>query len=222
MLTGPPPARSSGRTPDRPPTAPGRGYPPGVAKRKPTSRPRGDRSPSSPAGPRKPARPAGRQAAGGAPSRRQGPGPLSRAAATVRRFGFLIVLVVAIGGGVALGVRQGREEGDAGFGDAATTQQATQAPFQSAQQEASGQPVREVFAHSCGTCHTLRAADVTAIIGPDLDRAVLTIREVREMIRTGSLDTVMPKNLLVGEDADRVARYVARLSAASRRAREGR
>jgi hypothetical protein len=39
------------------------------------------------------------------------------------------------------------------------------------------------------------------------------------MIRTGSLDTIMPRNLLVGRDADRVAKYVAEQSLASRRAR---
>jgi hypothetical protein len=60
---------------------------------------------------------------------------------------------------------------------------------------------------------------VRGIVGPDLDRVVLTTAQVRRMIATGSLDTVMPKNLLVGEDADRVARYVARQSLASRRAR---
>jgi hypothetical protein len=35
---------------------------------------------------------------------------------------------------------------------------------------------------------------------------------VREQIRTGTLDSSMPANLLVGEDADRVARYVARVA----------
>jgi mono/diheme cytochrome c family protein len=151
------------------------------------------------------------------------PGLLSQAAALVRRFGFAIFAVVVIAGAVAYGVRQGREQDRAGFGDAPTaTTTATQPPFESEQQAAKGQPVREVFAHSCGTCHTLRGADVTGIIGPDLDRAVLTTARVREMIRTGSLDTIMPRNLLVGRDADRVARYVARLSLASRRAREDR
>lgn len=141
----------------------------------------------------------------------------------VRRFGFAIFAVVVIGAAAAYGVHQGRQEGGSGFGDAPTaTTTATQPPFESEQQAAKGRPVREVFAHSCGTCHTLRGADVTAVIGPDLDRAVLTTAKVRDMIRTGSLDTVMPKNLLVGRDADRVARYVARLSLASRRAREGR
>jgi mono/diheme cytochrome c family protein len=152
------------------------------------------------------------------------PARLARAAAVTRRFGFVIFAVVVIVGAAAYGVHQGREQGRAGSGsgDVTTAQTVpTQPPFQSEQQAAKGQPVREVFAHSCGTCHTLRGAQVQGIIGPDLDRAVLTPTKVRTMIRTGSLDTVMPRNLLVGEDADRVARYVARLSIASRRAREG-
>jgi mono/diheme cytochrome c family protein len=128
------------------------------------------------------------------------------------------VLVVAVGGGIALGVHQGSRSDDAGF-DETATDATTQAPFRSEQETAKGEPVREVFAHTCGTCHTLRRANVKGIIGPDLDKTVLTSAQVRRMIATGSLDTVMPKNLLVGEDADRVARYVARQSLASRRAR---
>jgi mono/diheme cytochrome c family protein len=191
-----------------------------VAKRKPTSRPRADRAPQAA---RRPPRPAQKRPAptprGASP--RQGPGALARVAATVRRFGFLIVLVIAVGGGIALGLRQGTDQNSEGFGET-TTDQATQAPFQSGQEVAKGTPVREVFAHSCGTCHTLSRAGVKGIIGPDLDRSVLTAGKVRQMIRTGSLDTTMPKNLLVGKDAERVARYVARLSLASRRARESR
>ena len=58
---------------------------------------------------------------------------------------------------------------------------------------------------------------MTGIAGPDLDRLDLTAARVREMIRTGSLDSAMPANLLEGDDTDRVARYVARVSRASRR-----
>jgi mono/diheme cytochrome c family protein len=139
--------------------------------------------------------------------------------ATAKRFSFLIVLVLAVGGGIAFGIHQGNRQEDEGFEDSATTDAPTQAPFRSEQESAQGQPVRDVFAHSCGTCHTLRRANVKGIIGPDLDKRVLTTAQVRRMIATGSLDTVMPRNLLVGEDADRVARYVARQSLASRRAR---
>jgi mono/diheme cytochrome c family protein len=173
-----------------------------VAKRKPTS---GPRAPQAPRPPEPPPR----------------PGPLARLRATVRRFGFAIVLVVAIAGGVAIGLRQNRDQASEGFGDESPTTATTAPPFRSEQESAAGQPVKEVFGHTCGTCHTLRRAGVRGGIGPDLDRVVLTTRQVREMIRTGSLDTIMPRNLLVGADADRVARYVARESLASRRARRG-
>jgi mono/diheme cytochrome c family protein len=149
-------------------------------------------------------------------------GPRLRAA--IERFGFVIVAVVAIGGAVAYGVLQGTRDRRRGVAEptSAQTTPAPQAPFRSEQEAAHGRPVREVFAHTCGTCHTLRRAGVQGIIGPNLDEVVLTPRRVRRMIRTGSLDTVMPRNLLVGADADRVARYVARQSLASRRARAGR
>ena len=176
-----------------------------VAKRKPTSRPRAERKPAPPREARQPPEPP-RRSAGAA------------LWAQVQRFGFVIVAVVVIGGAAAYGVVQGQRENRRGVDDS-TTQQTTDAPFRSNQEEAAGRPVKEVFGHTCGTCHTLRRAGVRGIIGPDLDKVVLTEREVREMIRTGSLDSTMPKNLLVGEEADRVARYVARQSLASRRAR---
>jgi mono/diheme cytochrome c family protein len=183
-----------------------------VAKRKPTSRPRGDRPPSA-------ARP---RAAGAKPP----PNPPGVGlGGLVSRFGFLILAVVVIGGAVAWGVVQGSRQNSRGAEVATTgpaTEQATQPPFRSNQDSARGQPVTDVFSHTCGTCHTLRRAGVQGIIGPDLDKAVLTQRQVREMIRTGSLDTIMPRNLLVGRDADRVAKYVAEQSLASRRARAGR
>jgi mono/diheme cytochrome c family protein len=73
---------------------------------------------------------------------------------------------------------------------------------------------KDAFAHTCGTCHTLRAAGNKGVIGPDLDHSTrkLTFALVREQIRTGSLDGTMPANLLTGKDADRVARYVARVA----------
>ena len=41
---------------------------------------------------------------------------------------------------------------------------------------------------------------------------VFTAEGVRERIRAGSLDSSMPANLLQGEAADRVPRYVARVA----------
>jgi mono/diheme cytochrome c family protein len=188
-----------------------------VAKRKPTSRPKAERGPQPPRKARGDAR-SGTTAAR-APAEPRGPGRLARVWATTKRFSFLIVLVLAVGGGIALGIHQGNKADDTGSDETTSDATTTQPPFRSEQEAAEGEPVRDVFAHTCGTCHTLRRANVKGIVGPDLDTAVLTAAEVRRMIATGSLDTVMPKNLLVGEDADRVARYVARQSLASRRAR---
>jgi len=143
---------------------------------------------------------------------------VARLGTLASRYAFAIVAVVAIGGAILLGISRGRSENEAAFDDGPAPA-TTPPPFRSEQESAKGQPVKDVFAHTCGTCHTLRRAAVSGGIGPDLDKVVLTQAAVRRMIATGSLDTVMPKNLLVGEDADRVARYVARQSLASRRAR---
>jgi hypothetical protein len=140
-------------------------------------------------------------------------GPFARAWSTATRLRFAVLLLVAAGFGIAIGVYEGGDAGDA------TPSSTTEALFRSEQEAARGQPARQVVEDACGTCHTLRGAGVRGIIGPDLDRTVLTTTTVRTMIATGSLDRVMPKNLLVGEDADRIARYVARESRASRRAR---
>jgi mono/diheme cytochrome c family protein len=72
---------------------------------------------------------------------------------------------------------------------------------------------KDLFAHTCGTCHTLAAAGTTAPIGPDLDRVGrLTRAYVLQRIQVGSLDAAMPADLLVGRSARRVAAYVARVS----------
>jgi mono/diheme cytochrome c family protein len=135
----------------------------------------------------------------------------------VRRFGFLIVFVVVVALAAVSGVRSGRETGQPSGGSPATTTDGGRAAAPTAADRGdSGEPPEQLFAHTCGTCHTLRAAGVRGVVGPDLDRAGgLTAERVRTMIRTGTLDSGMPANLLVGDDADRVARYVA--SAAGRR-----
>jgi mono/diheme cytochrome c family protein len=81
-----------------------------------------------------------------------------------------------------------------------------------AAEEAKESP-RALFAHTCGTCHTLAAAGTSAPIGPNLDRVGhLTKGYVLQRIQTGSLDAAMPADLLVGRSARRVAAYVARVS----------
>jgi mono/diheme cytochrome c family protein len=127
----------------------------------------------------------------------------------------LLVAVAVVGVAIWLGARQGREDSEQGFEPpppAQTTPPA--APFTSDQDQVRSLSTKAAFAHSCGACHTLRAAGVKGILGPDLDRVdeKLTFTFVRNQIRNGSLDSSMPANLLTGKDADRVARYVARVS----------
>lgn len=75
------------------------------------------------------------------------------------------------------------------------------------------QPARALFRDTCGTCHDLQAAGTTGVFGPPLDGAQnLTAARVLNQIRVGSVSGAMPSNLLVGEDAERVARYVARVA----------
>jgi cytochrome c6 len=71
---------------------------------------------------------------------------------------------------------------------------------------------RELFAHTCGGCHALRDAGAAGMFGPDLDEVRPSAARVRRMLRTGSLDGVMQPDLLRGEQARRVAAYVARVA----------
>jgi mono/diheme cytochrome c family protein len=131
----------------------------------------------------------------------------------------LLVAVAVIGAAIWLGARQGRDEAGQGFGEppAAQAPKPPPPPFRSDQDAARSLSTRDAFGHSCGTCHTLRAAGVKGVLGPDLDRTrdTLTFARVRAQIRSGSLDSSMPANLLTGKDADRVARYVARVAGRS-------
>jgi len=130
----------------------------------------------------------------------------------------LLVAVAVVGVAIFLGARQGRQDSEKGFespsAQAPVPPPPPPPPFQSDQDQVRNISTKGAFAHTCGACHTLRAAGVKGILGPDLDRLPqkLTFARVRDQIRNGSLDSSMPANLLTGKDADRVARYVARVS----------
>ncbi len=66
---------------------------------------------------------------------------------------------------------------------------------------------KELFVTTCGTCHTLKAADTSGSIGPNLDELAPDEIRVETQIKQGR--GAMPPNLLRGEDAQAVARYVA-------------
>ncbi|MGA1213139.1 MAG: c-type cytochrome [Solirubrobacterales bacterium] len=80
------------------------------------------------------------------------------------------------------------------------------------------QDAAELFAANCGGCHTLSAAgvvgsgnDSSRVQGPNLDQRKETVGAVLYAIRNGGYSgAVMPQNILVGEEAKKVARFVAR------------
>jgi mono/diheme cytochrome c family protein len=120
----------------------------------------------------------------------------------------VLALLLAIGFGVFLGVRSSRTSDDIAAPTVATTE-----TTETTQTQTVAQTPKEIFLHTCATCHTLAAAGATGGIGPDLDQARPTRQRVLNQIRTGSLSGAMPANLLTGKDADRVAAYVAQNAA---------
>ncbi len=77
---------------------------------------------------------------------------------------------------------------------------------------------KQLFVQSCGACHALEDAGTTARIGPNLDDAFRAARQAgfeesqfegvtRRWIQIGQAP--MPRNIVVGQDADDVAAYVA-------------
>lgn len=68
-------------------------------------------------------------------------------------------------------------------------------------------PPNEVFASTCGNCHTLASADTNGSFGPSLDELAPDEAEVLAAIEEGPGG--MPAGLLDGAAAESVAAYVA-------------
>src|SRR5689334_21103747 len=62
---------------------------------------------------------------------------------------------------------------------------------------------KQVFASTCGGCHTLKAAGTSGSIGPDLDELKPDAARVLAALKSGP--GAMPENLLSGDDAQSVA-----------------
>jgi cytochrome c6 len=141
-----------------------------------------------------------------------------RALALLGRYDLVILLLVGIAVAIYLGLPDDDE--DASTAPALEQPGVTtgpEAPPEQAERDErdrdrASQPAspRETFSHDCGTCHTLQAAGTMGITGPDLDQVEPSKEQVLRFIRTGSLDGVMPPNLLRGEKAEQVAEFVAR------------
>jgi mono/diheme cytochrome c family protein len=76
----------------------------------------------------------------------------------------------------------------------------------------------EIFAARCAGCHTLTPAGTEGsanrsqrVQGPDLDQRRETADDVIYAIRNGGFSgAIMPQNIVVGDDADKVAAFVAK------------
>jgi mono/diheme cytochrome c family protein len=76
----------------------------------------------------------------------------------------------------------------------------------------------QLFAERCSGCHTLSAAGTQGsanrsqrVQGPDFDQRTETVDDVIFAIRNGGFSgAIMPQNIVVGEDAEKVAEFVAK------------
>ena len=77
---------------------------------------------------------------------------------------------------------------------------------------ASEQHGRDLFGQRCANCHTLKASNAIAEIGPDLDEIRPNKALVLDALQKGRANGngQMAANLYTGEDAEDVANYVAK------------
>jgi mono/diheme cytochrome c family protein len=76
----------------------------------------------------------------------------------------------------------------------------------------------EIFAQRCSGCHTLTPAGTQGsanrsqrVQGPNLDQRRESLADVIYAIRNGGFSgAIMPQNIVVGPDADKVAAFVAK------------
>ena len=75
----------------------------------------------------------------------------------------------------------------------------------------------ELFAANCAGCHTLAPAGAegtgnrgTRVQGPNLDQREVTYEDALYAIQNGGFSgAIMPQNIVVGDEAEEVARFVA-------------
>ncbi len=95
-----------------------------------------------------------------------------------------------------------------GFGESGVTVSKDNPDYQGAQ----------LFAANCAGCHTLTPAGTegtgnrgTRVQGPNLDQRTETHASALFVIRNGGYSgAIMPQNIVVGDEAEEVARFVAK------------
>lgn len=114
-----------------------------------------------------------------------------------------VAVLGAMGIAYVIGFNRGEDEGG-GTGAEAT---ATEAPKE--ETEPAAGPGKDLFVASCGSCHTLSAAETSGTAGPDLDALGPDDAQVLAAIENGGAGSgAMPSGLLEGEEAQQVAEFV--------------
>ncbi len=99
-----------------------------------------------------------------------------------------------------------------GSAPAATTETTATATATTEQPAAGGAASsgKEIFATTCGGCHTLAAAGTSGAVGPNLDQLKPDLALVEKAIKIGGTGNgAMPPGLLQGADATAVAKFVS-------------
>lgn len=121
-------------------------------------------------------------------------------------FGFIAGLLVLalMGSAYVIGFNRGQDDvRESEPAQPATTQAQPEEP-------APAGPGLDLFVETCGSCHTLAAANTTGTIGPDLDDLTPSEAQVLAAIENGGTGSgAMPAGLLSGAEAQQVAAFVA-------------
>jgi mono/diheme cytochrome c family protein len=118
-------------------------------------------------------------------------------------FGAGLVVLALMGAAYSIGYNRGQDSGGP------AVQHAGEKPAATPPAAAAG-PGKELFARTCGSCHTLADAETSGTIGPSLDALAPDAATVEAAIRNGGAGSgTMPPNLYTGKQAQQVAAYVA-------------
>jgi mono/diheme cytochrome c family protein len=110
------------------------------------------------------------------------------------------IILLGFGGGIPIASSLGRQS------DSKSDPQADISALSPAEEHG-----RELFHQFCSLCHTLKAANAVAQVGPNLDNLRPTKALVLDALKNGRArgNGAMARNLVVGQDAQDVADFVA-------------
>ena len=125
--------------------------------------------------------------------------------ATAWLMGFMVgaLILALLVAAYEIGYNHGKSNAQPASASATTTK------TQSTPAAATG-PGKQLFAQTCGACHTLSAAGTSGAVGPNLDELKPDEQRVLAAIQNGGTGSgTMPPNLYTGQQAQQVAAFVA-------------